>query len=284
MNSKPIEIHIKANTSWFDIDFQEIWQYRDLLVLLIRRDLVSQYKQTVLGPLWLLAQPLFGTGVFTVIFGMVAQLPTDGLPVFLFYLSGMLGWNYFASTYGSNANALQSNVGLFGKVYFPRMIPPIAVCITNLFTLVLQIIVFFIVYAGFKIHLGDEASFGITSYLLFLPLLILQSALLAMGVGFLMSAITVKYRDFEKIGGLFMQFFMYISPIIYPLSELPEKLKWLMWCNPLSFIVESYRLMFLGKGSVSAELAICSVAITIIIALIGIILYNKVQKNYIDYL
>ena len=215
---------------------------------------------------------------------MVAQLPTDGLPVFLFYLSGMLGWNYFASTYGSNANALQSNVGLFGKVYFPRMIPPIAVCITNLFTLVLQIIVFFIVYAGFKIHLGDEASFGITSYLLFLPLLILQSALLAIGIGFLMSAITVKYRDFEKIGGLFMQFFMYISPIIYPLSELPEKLKWLMWCNPLSFIVESYRLMFLGKGSVSAELAICSVAITIIIALIGIILYNKVQKNYIDYL
>ncbi len=284
MNSKTIEIHIKANSGWLDTNFLEIWHYRDLLFLLIRRDLVSQYKQTVLGPLWLIAQPLFGTGVFAVIFGMVAQLPTDGLPVFLFYQSGMLGWNYFASTYGSNANALQSNAGLFGKVYFPRMIPPIAVCITNLFTLFLQIIIFLIVYAGFKIHLGEEASFGITSYLIFLPLLILQSALLAMGIGFLMSAITVKYRDFEKLGGLVMQFFMYVSPIIYPLSELPEKLKWLMWCNPLSFIVESYRLMFLGKGSVSAELAISSVTITAIIAFSGIILYNKVQKNYIDYL
>ena len=132
VNSKKIEIHIKANSGWLDTNFLEIWHYRDLLFLLIRRDLVSQYKQTVLGPLWLIAQPLFGTGVFAVISGMVAQLPTDGLPVFLFYQSGMLGWNYFASTYGSNANALQSNAGLFGKVYFPRMIPPIAVCITNL--------------------------------------------------------------------------------------------------------------------------------------------------------
>ena len=215
---------------------------------------------------------------------MVAQLPTDGLPVFLFYQSGMLGWNYFASTYGSNANALQANAGLFGKVYFPRMIPPIAICITNLFTLLLQMIVFFIVYIGFKIHLGEEALFGITSYLLFLPLVILQSALLAMGIGFLMCAITVKYRDFEKIGGLVIQFFMYVTPIIYPLSELPEKLKWLMWCNPLSFIIECYRLMFLGKGLVTLELALTSISMTLLISLIGIVLYNKVQKTYVDYI
>ena len=156
--SNSFNIHIRPSKGWCDINLKEIWQYRDLLVLLIRRDFVSQYKQTVLGPFWLVAQPLLGTGVFTVIFGMVAKLPTDGLPVFLFYQSGMLGWNYFASTYGSNSNALQSNVGLFGKVYFPRIIPPVAVCVTNLFTFLLQLIVFMIVYSAFKIHLGENAS------------------------------------------------------------------------------------------------------------------------------
>ena len=221
MSSKRIEIHIKASSNWLDINFREIWHYRDLLILLIRRDLVSQYKQTVLGPFWLLAQPLFGTGVFTVIFGMVAKLPTDGLPVFLFYQSGMLGWNYFANTYGSNSNALQANVGLFSKVYFPRMIPPLAVCITNLFTFSLHLILFLVVYTGFKLQLGEAATFGLSHSLFFLPLLVFQSALLAMGIGFLFSAVSVKYRDIGKLGGLIMQLFMYASPIIYPLSTVP---------------------------------------------------------------
>ena len=157
-------IYIKASQNWLDIDLREIWQYRDLLILLIRRDFVAQYKQTILGPFWLIAQPLFGTSVFTVIFGMVAKLPTDGLPVFLFYQSGILGWNYFANTYGSNSNALQSNVGLFGKVYFPRMIPPLATCITNLFTFLLQFVIFMIVYTIFKINLGENATFGISLF------------------------------------------------------------------------------------------------------------------------
>ena len=247
MNSKTIEIHIKANSGWLDTNFLEIWHYRDLLFLLIRRDLVSQYKQTVLGPLWLIAQPLFGTGVFAVIFGMVAQLPTDGLPVFLFYQCGMLGWNYFANTYGSNSNALQANVGLFGKVYFPRMIPPIAVCITNLFTFFLHLTIFLGVYTVFKIRLGEAANFEFSSYLWYLPLIILQSALLSVGIGFLMSALTVKYRDFAKVGGLLMQGLMYISPLLYPLSQVPEKFKIFVMLNPLSFIIESYRVMFLEK-------------------------------------
>lgn len=276
-------IYIKPSTGWFDINLREIWQYRDLLFLLVRRDFVSQYKQTILGPFWLIAQPLFGTSVFTVIFGMVAKLPTDGLPVFLFYQSGMLGWNYFANTYGSNSNALQSNVGLFGKVYFPRMIPPLATCITNLFTFILQLFVFMIVYTIFKINLGENATFGISPYVCFLPLLVIQSALLAIGVGLFISAITVKYRDFAKMSGLIMQFLMYVSPIIYPLSEVPEKLKWVMMLNPLSFIVESYRVMLLGKGSISIELAIVSIVITLSIFFIGTILYNKIQKTYVDY-
>tara|TARA_B100000212_G_C27359017_1_gene527283 strand:- start:154 stop:1005 length:852 start_codon:yes stop_codon:yes gene_type:complete len=276
-------IHIRPSKGWCDINLKEIWQYRDLLILLIRRDFVAQYKQTVLGPFWLVAQPLLGTGVFTVIFGMVAKLPTDGLPVFLFYQTGMLGWNYFASTYGSNSNALQSNVGLFGKVYFPRIIPPVAVCVTNLFAFLLQLIVFMIVYMAFKIHLGENASFGITPYACFIPLLVFQSALLAIGVGLLMSALTVKYRDLAKVGGLVMQFLMYVSPIIYPLSEVPEKLKWIMMFNPLSFIVESYRVLLLGKGSVSIELALSSVSITLVIAFLGIVLYDKTQRTYVDY-
>lgn len=277
------EIHIKPSKSWFDLNLHEIFQYRYLLFLLIRRDFVSQYKQTILGPFWLIAQPLLGTGVFTVIFGMVAKMPTDGLPVFLFYQSGMLGWNYFANTYGSNSNALQSNVELFGKVYFPRIIPPISVCITNLFTFLLQLIVFLIVYTGFKVHLGENAMFGITPNICLLPFHLIQSALLAMGIGFLMSSMTVKYRDFSKISGLLIQFLMYVSPIIYPLSEVPDKLKWIMYLNPLSFIVESYRLMFLGKGTITLELALSSISITLIISLFGIVVYNKIQRTYIDY-
>ncbi|MBT6462388.1 MAG: ABC transporter permease [Opitutae bacterium] len=283
--SKQVTI-LKPNRSLFDLELQGFFHYRDLLFLLVRRDFVAKFKQTVLGPLWLVLQPLLGSVVFTLIFGVVAGMPTDGLPTFLFYLCGQLGWNYFAHTYGSSSGILQQNASIFGKVYFPRLIPPISVCISNLITYVVQVFVF----AGFWIYFQsvDGYHFHITPWLAFLPLLLLQKALLAMGLGFLMSSLTVKYRDFGHIGGFIMQFMMYCTPIIYPLSllldKIPKTFEWVIHLNPLVYIIEMYRLMFLGTGTIPALLPFTSWAITLLLFLAGLMVFNKVQRTYVDYL
>lgn len=276
---------LKPNRSWFDLELQGFLDYRDLLFLLVRRDFVAKFKQTVLGPVWLVLQPLLGTVVFTLIFGMVAGMPTDGLPTFLFYLCGQLGWNYFAHTYGTCAGTLQQNAGIFGKVYFPRLIPPVSVCISNLITYGIQAVVF----VGFWLYFQNkgEYEFGVTKWIVFLPLILLQKALLAMGLGFLMSALTVKYRDFAHIGGFIMQFMMYCTPIIYPLSlvlgKLPSNWEWIVHLNPLAFIIEMYRLMLLGKGTIPAMLPVTSTLITLVLFLAGLMVFNKIQRTYVDY-
>jgi lipopolysaccharide transport system permease protein len=281
---------LKPNRSWFDLELQGFLHYRDLLFLLVRRDFVAKFKQTVLGPLWLILQPLFATIVGTLIFGVVAGITTDdGSPYFLFYLCGQLGWNYFAHTYGSSANTLQANAGIFGKVYFPRLIPPVAVCVSNLFTYAIQALVF-IGFWFYFLNTG-EYSFVITAWIALLPLIIFQTALLAMGLGFLMSALTVKYRDFGQIGGFIMQFMMYCTPIIYPLSLLMSKInehipgwEWIIHLNPLSFIIEMYRLMFLGHATIPDYLPLTSISITLVLFLAGLMVFNKVQRTYVDYL
>jgi len=292
-NSQAYEFIIKPNRTWFDLELEGFFHYRDLLFLLVRRDFVAQYKQTVLGPIWLILQPLLGSVVFTIIFGFVAGLPTDGLPTFLFYLCGQLGWNYFSKSYASCAGTLQQNAGIFGKVYFPRLIPPVSVCVSNLITYTVQVAVFL----GFWIYFQTQEgyTFGFSPWLFALPLVIIQTALLAMGLGFLMSALTVKYRDFSQIGGFIMQFMMYCSPIIYPLSLLMEKVKswelkysipleWIIHLNPLCYILEMYRLMFLGKATIPALLPWTSWGLTCILFLAGLMVFNKIQRTYIDYL
>ena len=277
------ETLIKSNRSWLDLEFREIFQFKDLFILLIRRDFVTSYKQTILGPFWVVIQALAGSAVFTVIFGNIAGISTDGHPAFLFYLCGNMAWQYFAQVFGFGSNALQSNVGLFSKVYFPRLIPPLTQAFSSLLNFVIQL---FILLLAISIYCSSNpASVTFPSPFIFLlPLLILQSAMLGLGVGFIISAISVKYRDLSRLAGLLPQFIMYASPIIYPISEIPAKYQIFMAYNPLTFIVETYRALILGHATgCKVEFAIPSILITLGIFFIGVALYNHTQRTYVDY-
>jgi lipopolysaccharide transport system permease protein len=281
-NSK--ETIIRANRTCLDLELKDFFKYRDLLYLLIRRDIVTSYKQTILGPLWVVIQALMGSAVFTIIFGNIAGLSTDGHPAFLFYLCGMIGWQYFGSVLGIGSHSLQSNFALFAKVYFPRLIPPIGQAISSLLNLAIQLLVFFLALFIYN-QSNPETSIGLSSTIILLPILIFQTATLGLGLGFIISAMSVKYRDLARISGLFTQFIMYASPVIYPISEIPEKYQEYMALNPLTFIIESYRLILLGNSTASnLTFAIPSIASTIIIFLIGLILYNKAQRTYVDFI
>lgn len=274
---------IKAKRSWFDLEFVDFLKYKDLLFLLIRRDFVTSYKQTILGPFWVIAQALLGSAIFTVIFGKVANLSTDGHPAFLFYLSGMLGWQYFASVYGVGCNALQSNLMLFSKVYFPRLIPPVGQAIFSIFNFLIQLAVFFIAFVIYQKTTSSVLPLNLIG-LIFIPLLLFQSIALGLGIGFIISALSVKYRDLSRVAGMATQFILYASPVIYPISEIPEKYQTFMAWNPLVFIIESYRKILLGHSTASTlEFALPSVGLTIVVFFIGLILYNKTQRTYVDY-
>ena len=274
---------IKAKRSWFDLDLIDFLKYKDLLFLLIRRDFVTSYKQTILGPIWVVLQALLGSAVFTVIFGKIANLSTDGHPAFLFYLSGMLGWQYFASVYGVGCNALQSNLMLFSKVYFPRLIPPVGQAIFAIFNFLIQLAVFFIAFVIYQKTTSSVLPLHLIG-LIFIPLLLLQSIALGLGIGFIISALSVKYRDLSRVAGMATQFILYASPVIYPISEIPEKYQSFMAWNPLVFIIESYRKILLGHSTASTlEFALPSVGLTVVVFFIGLILYNKTQRTYVDY-
>ena len=275
---------IKAKRSWFDLEFVDFLKYKDLLFLLIRRDFVISYKQTILGPFWVIAQALLGSAIFTVIFGKIANLSTDGHPAFLFYLSGMLGWQYFASVYGVGCNALQSNLMLFSKVYFPRLIPPVGQAIFAIFNFLIQLAVFFIAFVIYQKTTSSVLPLHLIG-LIFIPLLLLQTIALGLGIGFIISALSVKYRDLSRVAGMATQFILYASPVIYPISEIPEKYQAFMAWNPLVFIIESYRKILLGHSTASTlEFALPSVGLTVVVFFIGLILYNKTQRTYVDYI
>jgi len=249
----------------------------------MRRDFVTSYKQTILGPFWVVVQALLGSAIFTIIFGKIANLSTDGHPAFLFYLSGMLGWQYFASVYGVGCNALQSNLMLFSKVYFPRLIPPVGQAIFAIFNFLIQLAVFFIAFVIYKKTTSSVLPLHLIE-LIFIPLLLLQSIALGLGIGFIISALSVKYRDLSRVAGMATQFILYASPVIYPISEIPEKYQSFMAWNPLVFIIESYRKILLGHSTASnLEFALPSVALTLVVFLTGLILYNKTQRTYVDY-
>ena len=276
-------INIKARKSLFDLELKEIFKYKNLLYLLIRRDFVTSYKQTILGPFWVIIQALIGSAVFTVIFGKIANIPTDGHPSFIFYLCGMLSWQYFASVYGVGSNALQSNLSIFSKVYFPRLIPPVSQSLFLVFNLGVQLIVLFLATYLHKLNYPDIKS-GPQIIAFFLPFLVMQSALLGLGMGFIVSSFSVKYRDLSRVAGMATQFLMYASPVIYPISEIPEKYQAYLAWNPLTFIVESYRELLLGHSTgCSIKFAIPSVFLTLIIFALGLALYNRTQRSYVDF-
>jgi lipopolysaccharide transport system permease protein len=275
------ELRIRPNRGWIAIDWRELWHYRDLLLLLVRRDFVARYAQSVLGPAWFVIQPLLTTVVFTIVFSGIAKIPTSGVPPLLFYLCNQVAWLYFSNCFNSTSATLSLNHHLFSKVYFPRLIAPLSTLLSNGFTLVVQLGTFFAVFAWFKLS-GSGDSFCLSPWLIALPLMIVQLAMLAAGFGFWMAALNAKYRDLSQLSGVLVQLWMYATPVIYPLAQVPEEWRWLVALNPVSFPVEMFRLALLGTGAVTLQFAFTSVAITIVMLATGLAIFNKTEKSYVD--
>jgi lipopolysaccharide transport system permease protein len=276
------KVHIRPCHGWVAIDWRGIWDYRDLLYLLVRRDFISRYAQTVLGPLWFIVQGVFMNGVFTVVFSTVAKIPTDGAPPFLFYMCGGLAWGYFSQNFGGAAGTFLGNAGLFGKVYFPRLVVPVATLLSNLVGFGLQAGVFMILWIYYRVFSLQGASLHITWVAWWLPLILVQVAALSLGTGLLLSAITVKYRDFGHVSGFLMQVWMYGTPVIYPLSQVPENWKWLVSLNPMSAPVEAFRIALLGVGELSAMQVLLSILWALALLFAGLLLFEKVERTFVD--
>ena len=275
------EIVLRPETGWRSAGLAGLWQYRDLLSLLVWRDFVSKYKQTVLGPLWFIVQPVAMTLVFTVIFGRIAGLSTDGLPPVLFYLCGQLGWNYFSQTFASNSTTFVTNSALFSKVYFPRLVVPVAALVSNLIAFAIQFATFIGFYLYFK-YVLHAAGFGLGWTAMLLPLLVLQTALLSLGASLVMSAATAKYRDLTHLSALLLQIWMYATPVIYPLSKFPGEWRWIAVLNPMTPIVEAFRLLLLGVGTVQPLDLALSIGTTMAVLAAGLVLFGRMEKTFVD--
>jgi lipopolysaccharide transport system permease protein len=275
------QTHIRANQPWWRIDWREIVEYRDLLWMLVIRDLTAVYKQTILGPLWFIIQPLITTLTFTIIFGQLANVSTDGIPQFVFYMSGTVLWNYFAGCMTQGANSLVANTNVLSKVYFPRLIIPLSGVFSNLANFALNLVMFLCFYLYFLIF--TPATMHPRWELALFPLLVLQCALIGLGVGLWVAALTTKYRDLRFALTFLTQIWMYATPIVYPASLVVRpSMKILLWINPMSFIVECARWMFTGTGTVSGLAALISIATTLVLLASGLLVFNRVQRNFVD--
>jgi lipopolysaccharide transport system permease protein len=270
---------IGPRSGWFNLHLQDLWRYRDLVSLFIRRDFVATYKQTILGPLWFIIQPVLTTFTFTLVFGAVAKLPTDGLPKILFYLSGITAWNYFAECLTLTSNTFVGNANLFGKVYFPRLAVPLSVVISNLIKFGIQFGLF-LLFMLFFVLKGSEVR--PTAAIFLLPILLLIMAALGLGSGIIVSALTTRYRDLRFLVQFGVQLLMYSTPIIFPLSKLPDKYRWVMLSNPMTPVIETFRYAILGSGTFSLRHLGMSAAAAILILSIGILLFNHVEKTFMD--
>lgn len=277
--NKSYRVEILPKRGLFEIDLKEIWDYRDLIFLFVKRSFVSQYKQTILGPAWAVIQPLLTTIVFSVVFGGLASLPTDGVPTFLFYMCGTICWNYFAGNITVTSNTFVSNSAIFGKVYFPRLVLPISTVITNLISFSIQLVAFLIFW---MVYLLRGTMVFPNWCLLLLPLLLLQMAMLSLGFGIIISALTTKYRDLTMLVGFGVQLWMYATPVAYASSLIPEKWLGLYMLNPMTPIIELFRYGFLGAGTVNAAYFLISWLVTILILIVGVLLFNKVEKTFMD--
>ena len=270
---------IKSQRNWFDWKPLELWRARDLIMLFVWRDFVSVYKQTILGPLWYLIQPLLTTLTFTVIFGRIASLPTDEIPDFIFYLAGSVIWAYFAECFNKTSTTFTSNSNLFGKVYFPRLAVPISVLISNLIAFAIQFLLFLIFVFYYWLGLGIVQP-NWTAALL--PLYIVMMAGLGLGFGVIVSALTTRYRDLQFLVRFGVQLVMYATPVIYPLSTIPAQYQLLIKANPMTVIVEGFRYAFLGAGTFDVWNLLYSFVFMLVILLIGILLFNRIESNFMD--
>lgn len=272
---------IKPKTSLLQVDFRELWQYRDLYRMLVKRDIVVWYKQTILGPLWFFIQPILTTIMFMIVFGGIAKIGTDGIPQPLFYLAGICLWNYFAESLNQTSNTFIQNSALFGKVYFPRLVVPFATVTSNLVRLGIQLLLFVFVYLYFAFF--TEATVAPNLYICLVPLLILLLSGLALGFGVLFSSLTTKYRDLTFLLSFLVQLWMYATPVIYPLSTIENPtLKTLMLLNPMTAILETFKYAVLGVGQFRFEYLTYSALFTLFIMALGIVVFNKVQRTFMD--
>ncbi|WP_411768232.1 ABC transporter permease [Winogradskyella sp. A3E31] len=274
---------ISAKRKLIDFNFKEIWRYRDLLMLFVKRDVVTVYKQTILGPLWYLIQPLFTALTFTIIFNKVANIETGTVPPFLFNLAGISIWNYFKSCLTSTSTTFNKNAGMFSKVYFPRLISPLSSVISNLMRFGIQLLIFLVFFAYYYFVKESQISFSTTIWIF--PLLVLLMALLGLGLGMIISAMVTKYRDLKFLINFGTQLLMYLSAVMYPLALMREKLPrfaWLVEYNPLAYIIEAARYTLTNQGTLSTNGLLMTAGVTLVVLFFGIIIFNKTEKTFID--
>lgn len=270
---------IKPQSSLFDLDLKQVWRYRDLLLLFVRRDFVTFYKQTVLGPVWFFLQPVLTTIIFTFVFGRVAKLSTDGVPHVVFYLSGIVLWNYFAECLTKTSNIFIQNANIFGKVYFPRIVMPLSVVVSNMMKFGVQFLLFLGVWIYFMV---EGAAIEPNLFALLFPFLLLLMAGIGLGMGMIISSMTTKYRDLTFLITFGVQLAMYASPVIYPLSSLEGKLRYVILANPMSAIIETFRYGFLGEGSFEWTYLGYSIGFCLVVLFLGALIFNKVQRSFMD--
>lgn len=280
MQEEHWDLIIKPKSNLFDINLKEVWQYRDLLWMFIKRDFAAQYKQTLLGPLWHFIQPLFTTLVFVVVFSNIAAISTDGLPPLLFYLSGITIWNYFSSCLISTSNTFVSNAYIFGKVYFPRLVIPISVVLSNMVKFGIQLLLLMIVMGWYAIQ-GRIVDISFVAF--FIPVLLLMMAGMGLGLGIIISSLTTKYRDFTVLVTFGVQLLMYATPVVYPMSVVQnQELKFWLSVNPLVPIVEAFRYSLLGVGSFESVQLLYSAIFICLVLVIGLLMFGKVEKTFMD--
>jgi lipopolysaccharide transport system permease protein len=276
---KEWDLVIEPQSSLFDLHLKDVWRYRDLLWLLVKRDFVSFYKQTILGPLWFFIQPLFTTIIFTFIFGNLAGLSTDGLPQPLFYMAGITAWNYFADCLTKTSTVFRDNAQIFGKVYFPRLIMPLSIVVSNLVRFGVQFLLFVLMMLYYYFH---HANFHITTAIVLFPLLVLLMALLGLGLGLIITALTTKYRDLAFLISFGVQLMMYATTVIYPLSAASPKYKFLIGLNPMTGIIEAFRYGFLGRGVINFNTLGYAIIVTVVSLILGVIIFNITEKTFVD--
>ena len=276
------DLIIKGKTSFFDVRFKDLWHYRDLLLLFVKRDFVSFYKQTVLGPLWFFIQPIFTTIVFSFVFGKLAGIGTEGIPQYLFFLSGITAWNYFSDCLTKTSTVFRDNVNIFGKVYFPRLIMPLSIIVSNLVRFGVQLLLLLFMMGYFYLNPVEGTSFSFSNGIFLFPVIVLLMALLGLGIGLIITAITTKYKDLTFLVTFGVQLMMYGTTVIYPLSEVPIEYRKFIELNPMTGIIEAFRYAFLGKGEFTLWSIGYSTCVTLVLLTLGILIFNKTEKNFVD--
>ncbi|SUP53622.1 Inner membrane transport permease yadH [Weeksella virosa] len=270
---------IESKNNLFSLNLKEVWRYKDLVYMLVRRDFVTSFKQTILGPLWFFINPIFTTVMYVIVFGNIANISTDGAPKIPFYLSGVILWNYFSSCLNNTSNVFRGNASIFGKVYFPRLVMPLAIVTSNLMQFGVQFCLFivFLLY-----YLIVDKNVHPNAWILITPILIVMMAAFAMGTGMIFSAMTTKYKDLSMLLGFGVSLYMYVTPVVYPISAIPEKYRWIAELNPLTGIFECFKYAYLGVGDFNLGMLVYSAFFIFIILMIGTLIFNKVEKSFMD--